>query len=850
MAVKYLDNAGTQYLVNKIKAIDGKIPTESQITTMITTALNTYKEGIVTIVESLPQTGEEGKLYLMVDPSDSDVYIIYTWEENAFKRMGSKTFTLTVDSALSDSSTNPVQNKVIKSALDGKANAPHTHGSITNDGKLGTSSRVVITGNDKKIGISTVTTTELGYLSGVTSDIQTQLNSKSATGHTHTAGDVAGLATVATSGSYNDLSNKPTINDSTITIQKNGSTVDSFTTNGSNKTINIAVPTKTSDLTNDSGFLTSTDISSKANDSEVLHKAQTETVTGEKTFKKDIKIIDLNANERPGVKFEVNGSFRTFEDAKDALPDTDFGDFGVGTVWSAFWLDDNTKIQNSMSDYVINDITFGTTNYGSVIELNNYYKVKYEEADNIQTDLRGMLRFELAPYAGVQKDSMIWTEPKLYFYAKLENDEFGDTILGHEDAHWSKAYINEINCYEIKFGGNSIHDILEHIVSLSYVTHYSSTALTSNSTNSLSIIDNQDSVKVNDKVIDSSGKMFYITSVDLRNNEFEVGSVVDTFAKDSAVVHSSGNETVSGVKTFSDDTFVKSLNFTNEVANSSSSSVSTLPIVTTVTYTDQSASQSARVNLRITADGSKSFFPNENGSYSLGLVSRNWDNVFSYMFEAFGKNLGDEFSTNARTNLYLKANRDTGGKSGAYISRFRQNKAQGSLASGDFQILAIDFLENEVRTNGVLQIQGTGWVDDAPTKGFIISTVPNYTFGSSSKPCKINDLEPSSLGMPDLDNGIDISSYITVVANANKESFYTPPANGWICVRLSRTSGASGVLLIQGDLAISGKNIEVESGVTTADATIPVIGGVQVSINSALADRVVSAYFYPCQGNV
>ena len=48
----------------------------------------------------------------------------------------------------------------------------------------------------------------------------------------------------------------PTVNNSTITIQKNSSTVDSFTTNASsNKTINISVPTKTSDLTNDSGFM-------------------------------------------------------------------------------------------------------------------------------------------------------------------------------------------------------------------------------------------------------------------------------------------------------------------------------------------------------------------------------------------------------------------------------------------------------------------------------------------------------------------------------------------------------------------------------------------------------------------
>lgn len=70
------------------------------------------------------------------------------------------------------------------------------------------------------------------------------------------------LATVATSGSYNDLTNKPTIstvNDATLTIQKNGSTVNTFTANASsNVTANITVPTKTSELTNDSGFITNT----------------------------------------------------------------------------------------------------------------------------------------------------------------------------------------------------------------------------------------------------------------------------------------------------------------------------------------------------------------------------------------------------------------------------------------------------------------------------------------------------------------------------------------------------------------------------------------------------------------
>lgn len=64
--------------------------------------------------------------------------------------------------------------------------------------------------------------------------------------------DSSSLATVATSGSYNDLSNKPTIptvNNATLTIQKNSTTVDTFTANAStDKTINITVPTTASDV--------------------------------------------------------------------------------------------------------------------------------------------------------------------------------------------------------------------------------------------------------------------------------------------------------------------------------------------------------------------------------------------------------------------------------------------------------------------------------------------------------------------------------------------------------------------------------------------------------------------------
>lgn len=63
------------------------------------------------------------------------------------------------------------------------------------------------------------------------------------------------LANVATSGDYTDLINTPAIpsvGNGTLTIQKNGTSAGTFTANATtNKTINITVPTKVSELTDD-----------------------------------------------------------------------------------------------------------------------------------------------------------------------------------------------------------------------------------------------------------------------------------------------------------------------------------------------------------------------------------------------------------------------------------------------------------------------------------------------------------------------------------------------------------------------------------------------------------------------
>ena len=58
---------------------------------------------------------------------------------------------------------------------------------------------------------------------------------------------------------YTTTANLPSVNDGTLTIQRNGTTLDTFTANSNtNKSINIIVPTKTSDLTNDDGFIDNT----------------------------------------------------------------------------------------------------------------------------------------------------------------------------------------------------------------------------------------------------------------------------------------------------------------------------------------------------------------------------------------------------------------------------------------------------------------------------------------------------------------------------------------------------------------------------------------------------------------
>ena len=75
------------------------------------------------IVESLPTLGQNNILYLVLKENgqeEGNIYNEYIWINNKYEFIGNTDTSFIVDSALSATSENPVQNKVVKAALGDK----------------------------------------------------------------------------------------------------------------------------------------------------------------------------------------------------------------------------------------------------------------------------------------------------------------------------------------------------------------------------------------------------------------------------------------------------------------------------------------------------------------------------------------------------------------------------------------------------------------------------------------------------------------------------------------------------------------------------------------------------------
>ena len=132
----------------------------------------------------------------------------------------------------------------LQSSLDAKQ-ATITGGATSIVSSNLTTSRALISDANGKVAVSAVTSTELGYLDGVTSAIQSQLDGKSATGHGHDAAttSAAGFMTAAMVTKLNGIAEgaNKTVVDTALSS--------SSTNPVQNKVVNSAISTLTSTVT-------------------------------------------------------------------------------------------------------------------------------------------------------------------------------------------------------------------------------------------------------------------------------------------------------------------------------------------------------------------------------------------------------------------------------------------------------------------------------------------------------------------------------------------------------------------------------------------------------------------------
>lgn len=172
----------------------GKIYSADAVNSMVAgavpTATQTTKGGIKTTTTAVADGGAAANYgqtamygeFLYVAPvsttsGSEHAGVMSVADKQKLDGIASGATNVTVDSALSASSENPVQNMVINTALNGKQ-ATITGGATTITSSNLTASRALISNASGKVAVSDVTSTELGYLDGVTSNVQTQLNNR------------------------------------------------------------------------------------------------------------------------------------------------------------------------------------------------------------------------------------------------------------------------------------------------------------------------------------------------------------------------------------------------------------------------------------------------------------------------------------------------------------------------------------------------------------------------------------------------------------------------------------------------------------------------------------------------
>ena len=193
----------------------------------------------------------------------------------------------------------------LTTALEGKANTadvPTKTSDLTNDSGF-------ITAEELPDGY-TLPVATANALGGVKSGGDITVGTDGAVTVSHaTKADTATSATSAASATkatqdgnganiadtYAKKTELPTVNNATLTIQKNGTNVATFTANSASAaTANITVPTKTSELTNDSNYATTTQVNARVATAQGTDNAN------------DVMVVNSSGNVTPALITNAN----------------------------------------------------------------------------------------------------------------------------------------------------------------------------------------------------------------------------------------------------------------------------------------------------------------------------------------------------------------------------------------------------------------------------------------------------------------------------------------------------------------------------------------------------------------
>lgn len=381
------------------------------------------------------------------------------------------------------------------------------------------------------------------------------------------------------------------------------------------------------------------------------------------------------------------------------------------------------------------------------------------------------------------------------YYTKQEVNELPavasgvtSTKVGNYDAHIANGDIHVTASDKAKW----------NTVALIKQLRLVNTQVGSATTIAFANIDDTNGIKVGDKCMDLDGKLFEITAVDTTNQTVTVGTALIDLALDANVVHTSGNETVGGSKTFTWPIAITSypcirMYLTDDEWNVQPASAKQSEI----RFTDKNAVLISYITFQHRTDASEPF--------RTCWRQQKMDGTSGYFSVNFN-NLGEFYPENYNS---IKL-----GKPGSkWLGVYAMNYYYGAND--------VEFSTKFVTTDTAQTITG------------------QKTF-SSINTNQINGLTPSSLGLPG-DTSIDISGYITDFSGGS--NLYTAPDNGIVAVDIS---GTNRYVLYNNNLSI---------GDRLTGSNFRRAGIIQVRKNDAVIIQLDGgtlnyAKFFPCQGNV